>query len=339
MEALTVEPSEHRPHRAPAWLRMVRWLLFGVVAAFVGRALIHRFAAVPWGQVRVHGGFLAAAVAMVLSYQLLHVAYYKAFLRVFHLRLDWHTVAAIALAPAFGKYVPGKAASVGGAIWMFHRTGLRPGLATSLVLLSQGLSVFVGLVLGLPLFVWRFGDMLGPWTGWLLTAMLIGAVAILHPRVFVGLLNVGLRRLGRPGITIVPRLAGYVLPILIHVLQWALCGLALWLVARAFTPIPPREYPFLVFVSAFAGTVGFLVLFAPAGLGVREGILLVVLTPTLGPDVSAMAVVLARLIHTICELGLAAWGVFLWRRRPTPPGHEIRIAETGASDHSAEELT
>ena len=49
-------------------------------------------------------------------------------------------------------------------------------------------------------------------------------------------------------------------------------------------------------------------LFAPAGLGVREGILLAVLTPAISGGPAALLVVLSRLLDTLLDVVLAGAG-------------------------------
>ena len=61
-------------------------------------------------------------------------------------------------------------------------------------------------------------------------------------------------------------------------------------------------------------TFSYLALFAPGGLGVREGIYLLVLSPVIGAEKTAIVVVALRLAQTLLELLLAAIGLWLLRR-------------------------
>jgi hypothetical protein len=57
---------------------------------------------------------------------------------------------------------------------------------------------------------------------------------------------------------------------------------------------------------AAAYVLGYLALFAPAGLGVREGFLVAFLTPTLGAGGAALAAVTSRVWTTVVEVIPAA---------------------------------
>jgi len=64
---------------------------------------------------------------------------------------------------------------------------------------------------------------------------------------------------------------------------------------------------------ALAGSLGLLALFAPAGLGVREGILLIILGPIAGVGTSAIVVILARVLSILVELAAAGIGFVVLR--------------------------
>jgi uncharacterized membrane protein YbhN (UPF0104 family) len=80
----------------------------------------------------------------------------------------------------------------------------------------------------------------------------------------------------------------------------------------------------LLFLTAsflFAGWIGILSLFAPGGLGVREGVLLLALKLVLPAAVAAVIVLAARLWTTAGELICVGIVFLLDRVRPAPPGN------------------
>jgi uncharacterized membrane protein YbhN (UPF0104 family) len=90
----------------------------------------------------------------------------------------------------------------------------------------------------------------------------------------------------------------------LYILNWVLYGTAFWLLVRSFG----WTGGFIPVASAFAAAyvLGYLMVFAPAGLGVREGFLIVFLTPHIGPGPSGAIALIARLWTTILELLPAA---------------------------------
>ena len=103
---------------------------------------------------------------------------------------------------------------------------------------------------------------------------------------------------------------------LIQVINFALVGVGLWVVAAALAE-PGSPAPGVVFlIGAFAGSwvLGFLAPGAPAGLGVREAVLSVWLAGTMnGPEVVALIIAL-RLVTTVGDVLNFAWGTVLIAR-------------------------
>ncbi|MFH1264125.1 MAG: lysylphosphatidylglycerol synthase domain-containing protein [Planctomycetota bacterium] len=92
---------------------------------------------------------------------------------------------------------------------------------------------------------------------------------------------------------------------------WGLLGASFWGVAQAMG-IPcssADDFLFLTGTAAMATAVGFLVLFMPAGLGVRELVIIHLLAPRYGVSEVVLASLLLRTIWTLGEglLGGALW--------------------------------
>jgi hypothetical protein len=66
------------------------------------------------------------------------------------------------------------------------------------------------------------------------------------------------------------------------VLGWLVAGLAAWVFVEGLTTGPAPAFAFLLGAYTFAWLVGFVVPFAPSGLGVREATLVALLAPVLG---------------------------------------------------------
>jgi len=287
--------------------RLLKWTLFAVVAVFVIRTLVERLGAVSWEDVRFDPLLLASAAACLVASLFLHVAALKLLVRAAGHPLGWRAVCSVWVAQ-LGKYVPGKAMTVVGAVWALTRNGVPPLVATGAVFRREGLVVVVGLMLAAPLTLWEPVRQALP-LAWLWCGLLIAAGAVLlHPRVFAAVGNFLLRKIGRPPVGAPPRAGGYWVPALVVAAQWVLAGLSLWLLVRSLVPVDVAHVPLLISAAAMAGTFGFLAVFAPGGLGVREGILLVILSPVVGQGSAAVAVVAARGVQILVEAGLALAG-------------------------------
>jgi uncharacterized membrane protein YbhN (UPF0104 family) len=92
--------------------------------------------------------------------------------------------------------------------------------------------------------------------------------------------------------------------------SWVLYGAQIWLLAVRLGPPDGRGALIALGGFAFAWSVGFLVVFAPAGAGVREVVLVAILGAVLGTGAATAIALVSRGLMTLGDLltaALAAW--------------------------------
>ena len=89
-------------------------------------------------------------------------------------------------------------------------------------------------------------------------------------------------------------------------MRWILVGTAFVMLVQAIDPVPMLQLPFVAASFALAWTVGFLALFAPAGIGVREVALIALLENVMPTGTAVIVAVLSRLWWILAELSMFA---------------------------------
>lgn len=104
-----------------------------------------------------------------------------------------------------------------------------------------------------------------------------------------------------------------------YLLNYIVIGVGLYGIAFAVIRVPLASAPLFVGAFALSWIVGFVVPGAPAGLGVREGIMAALLTPPLAGARALEIIVAFRVATTLGDLLGLAWGVtiYLVERRTT----------------------
>lgn len=211
-----------------------------------------------------------------------------------------------------GKYLPGGLWPVVGRSELATRGGLPRPVAYNSVGLSMGATYLcAGLVSAvlLPFVVLAEHGVGG--SLWVLAVIPVG-LAALHPRVLGPLLGVAERVLGEGGEPMVPEWGVSTRLVLRHAVPWLLNGAATWLVALTFDPSPP-VLPVL-FAGIMSWLVGFVVVFVPGGLGVREAAFTAAAATALRPEVAATVAIVSRLVFMAADALGAAVAAPLARR-------------------------
>lgn len=200
-----------------------------------------------------------------------------------------------------GRYVPGKVWQIAGLVALSRQRGIPASTATAAAVLGQGIGLASATLIGLTS-LWTVTQ--GAAWRWLVPTVLLGGVALgLAPPIFHRVVGLWFR-LARstPPEDLVPRRAATWF--LLGLANWATYALAFWVLVASLG----FDVAVLPTASAFAAAyvLGYVMLFAPAGLGVREGFLVALMAPQLGAGPAGAVAVIARLWTTVIEVVPAA---------------------------------
>jgi uncharacterized membrane protein YbhN (UPF0104 family) len=92
-------------------------------------------------------------------------------------------------------------------------------------------------------------------------------------------------------------------------------GIGFYLFVDSVYPVTPSYILFLTGALAISSTLGLVAIFAPSGLGVREGALVYLLSFMMATPVAVIISVLTRIWMTLIEIGLIGM-VYLIGRFP-----------------------
>ena len=289
------------------WFRAVQWIAGIAIVFFAGRSLARnwdglRAQPLDW---RVDPAWLLLSAFLVWVMYALLIAAWRAMLRAWGQRLDPWSAARIWTVSSLGKYLPGKVWAVAGMAVMSQRAGVAPGAAMGSAVILQALAVGSGAaVAGL--------------TG-------LGALRRAHPGIETGLVVLAaasaagvallfwppvvrrLLRIAAPGTSaqIAPAGPAIAFGVIANVAAWIGYGAALWCLARGLLPGTGLRLTQAVAVFTASYLVGFLALFAPGGLGVREGVFILMLQGPLGLGPATALALASRVLLTITEFGAA----------------------------------
>src|SRR6185312_15169699 len=239
-----------------------------------------------------------------LMYAVLIVAW-RTMLAGWGQRLDGWTTARIWTVSSLGKYLPGKVWAVAGMALMAQRVGIAPWAATGSAVVLQVLAIGTGAAIA-GLTGRRAIEAAYPGAQavllLLVAASIVGVGLLLWPPVLRRLLRFTAPDAEQRG---APPVGGIALGIVANALAWVGYGAALWLLARGLLPTVGLRPALAVAVFTASYLAGFLALFAPGGIGVREGLFILMLQGPLGIGAATALAVASRLLLTLTELGAA----------------------------------
>jgi uncharacterized membrane protein YbhN (UPF0104 family) len=101
---------------------------------------------------------------------------------------------------------------------------------------------------------------------------------------------------------------------LLYLPIWLLLGASFWLCARGLVGVPARDLAFYAGAFAVAWLAGLVAIYAPGGLGVREAVLVALLSGRIGAADALVVAAASRLILILVDVLLAGAATAAMRR-------------------------
>ncbi|MEX0979699.1 MAG: lysylphosphatidylglycerol synthase transmembrane domain-containing protein [Gemmatimonadota bacterium] len=200
------------------------------------------------------------------------------------------------------RYVPGKVWQLAGLSYLARREGVPVSVATGSAVLGHGMALGGAAIVGsLALFggAERFRV-----PGAVALVGILGPLLLLTiPPLFRRLVRLGFRLLRQPApehLRIDPWFG--IRWLALYVVNWAMYSIAFWVLVRSFHL--GGNLPEVASAFSAAYLLGYVAVFAPAGIGVREATLVALLQPVHGVAIVGIAVI-ARLWTVVVELLVA----------------------------------
>lgn len=229
-----------------------------------------------------------------------------------------------------GKYLPGSLWPVLAQIELGRERAVPPRRSAAAFVLTVLISLATALVLATATLPLLAGSATSSYRWLFLLAPVL--LACLHPRVLGPVLARVDRWTGRPAPERPLSVSGVAAACGWALLSWLGFGTQVWMLAAGLSAPLWRGAPLAFGGFALAWSVGFLVVFVPAGAGVREAALTAALAPVLNPGAALLVALCSRLLMTLADIACAAVAGALGRpaRQPvTPAGSRAPAAEPG----------
>lgn len=266
-------------------------------------------------------GIVLAAILWSCGAPLLALAW-RGLLKGLGVRRTWRELFGIVGITQFAKYVPGNVAQYIGRAGMSLARGIPARPLAVTVILETLLVIAAAVVMGVGTgalsevglqAVRHHGAQLA------VIALLV-ALAIAGLFVFRQIAPALLRRFAP---RYAPALDGALLPpqtclaraFVLYCCMYVVMGIGLILLSHFLLPDAPPDYWLLIAVFALAWVVGFVTPGAPGGLGVREGLMLLMLAPVFSAASASVLVIALRIATTLGDVLILIAGFLLLPKR------------------------
>jgi len=205
-----------------------------------------------------------------------------------------------------GKYLPGKVWLLLGRFYFYESKGksrekisLALYLEVLTILLAAGLLSVIGTV------SFKEANPFYPKKeNWWMFLLLILVFLSLYPKFLQKILNWILILFRKEPVILSISYRDISWILLVCIFSWIIGGIGFWIFVDSVFSISSQHILFLTGALAFSSILGLIAIFAPSGLGVREGALVYLLSYTMPGSVAVIISILTRIWMTLIEIGL-----------------------------------
>jgi len=286
------------------FFRVISYLIIGMVFVFMAAYLIRNFNEIKTYHFSLNYLYLFIAFVFFCLGIILSALIWEKIIRILE---SGNTLSGFKFFKIFiyslpAKYLPGK-------IWVFagkSYLGNREGIGVKALTVSVIYEIFLSTVAGFLLSLFLLGSFFkNAFSGFYLTTFLVIGLGLIlmYPKVFYRLTNFTLIKLRREPIARDQFLNGKNLFkfIFYYLFVYILMGIGFFFLARSITIFPLRNIALAVGGYTMATVLGTLAIFAPAGLGVKEGTLISFLKFYFPLGIAIFISLLARILTTVSE--------------------------------------
>jgi glycosyltransferase 2 family protein len=200
----------------------------------------------------------------------------------------------------FGKYVPGRALGLAMVLFFYGRDNKNKKVVGYCLFLEYLTVILAAVFVFLCSIFFVDIDAFARYKG--LSVTLLGVLSVaMHPKILERCMNTVLKRTRYGGVVFDITYAQVLVITLLHVMNWVLLGVALFLFANSAYPVPLEHFAYIVGLLTLASFSGLISLFTPAGLGVREGIMIFLLGVIMPKTVASVISIGSRLLLVAAE--------------------------------------
>jgi glycosyltransferase 2 family protein len=274
-----------------------------------------------WGELQDKGVrfdliWLLPGFAVMLAFLAMGALGWDLLLRFLGYRLDPVRAQVAWGQPLLARYVPGSVLYVLARLVLSERSGVPRRITLASIVYEQAISAAAATGIA-SYFLINHPDLEGYAWRWAVLIVVPLAIVVLHPRVFGPLSTRLLHAFGREPLPATIPLRGIIVMLAYYAMNWVVCGVGVFFVARSVHDFPISELPTVGSAQAFGYVAALVTLIAPAGLGVRDAAFawaVKAALPSQSFAVGAVVAIAVRAVGTLTELAYVGIVTLIGRR-------------------------
>ncbi len=281
--------------------KLIFWIIVIIIFFFLVQNLIQTWQDIPFDKLKFNFGLIILSFIPIFLNFLYGAYLWQRILANLGERISFKHSLSITGISILGKYLPGKVWYAAGRVYFIKKLGVKEEKGFLSMALETGLLLLSSLIIFIisPL-IYKF-IVLRNYIIFAIVLTIIFVIAV-HPYFASKIIKIIYGVLKRPFAELKYSYPSMLFLTLLYGIAWIIYGIGFFLLINSFYSVSCSKFIALTGVFAISWNLGFIALFAPAGLGIREGILTLLLSLYFPKPIAIIISLLSRLWITVAEI-------------------------------------
>ena len=289
-------------------IQAVKIIFFLLVLFFLGKYFLENWEEIQQIQWNINTGNLILSFLLYFCYIITLASLWHYITKLNQCEISHYDAVIAYLYSIPGKYIPGKVFMLAARFPPYEKQNKPLRKITICFLLENACTLLGAAFLFLMSLFFFPNDLLEKYKYWTILLIILFFICI-HPKILNFFLKI-LGKLAKKDMEIPVTYPEMLKTVLFFILNWLVAGAGFYLLVKSVYPVPASQWLYTGGIYGLSTIIGILALFAPSGLGVREGILTAGLCLIMPEEYALTISLISRLWQTVAEI-LLVTGAFL----------------------------
>lgn len=282
-------------------IKVVKWIFFILVIYFLSKYLIKNIEDIKNMDFHINWKIFAGSMLFFFIYKYTLASLWHYITKLNKASIPYFDAVTAYLYSILGKYIPGKVFMLAARIPSYERNGVK-GRKVAVCFLLENVCTLLGAAFLFIISLFFFPNEILNEYKWLTLGLILLFFVCINPRIINFFLKIVERLTKKEDMVIPISYIQMIRVVILFILNWLIVGIGFYMLVCSIYPIPLTELLYVGGIYGLSAIIGILAIFAPSGIGVREGIIVMGLTLVLPSEYAIIISVISRLWTTIAEL-------------------------------------
>ncbi len=282
-------------------MKIVKALFLVAVFVFMGRYFYKNWDDIKSLDLDLNWGVFAGSMLLYFAYKLTLASLWHYITWLDKASIRYPDAITAYLYSILGKYIPGKVFMLAARIPAYEEKGVPMRKVTVCFLLENVCTLLgAGFLFLISLFFFP-NDLLKDYLFAVVIFVVVFFICI-NPKIINFFLRIAGKLMKKNDMEIPFNYLQMIKVVLLFICNWLIVGTGFYMLICSIYPLPISQWLYVGGIFGLSAIIGILSIFAPSGIGVREGILILGLNLVMPNEYSVIISIVSRLWATIAEL-------------------------------------